>query len=201
MINIPQKQKDPYSQSLEENKEIKEESNSGNILDSLEQFNTPDKNVKKPNYESKKTEEELEEAPSPWDKEERTQNYSFEQTPQPMQQYYQPPQQSSTEQIQEIAESIIEEKWQEFMSQMGDFDIWRDRVNREIGSVKQELIRTQDRFNNLQKAVLGKVSDYNENILDIGTEMKALEKVFEKILDPLTANIKELERITNKLKK
>jgi len=202
VINIPQKQKDPYSQSLEENKEIKEESNSGNILDSLEQFNTPDKNVKKPNYESKKTEEELEEeAPSPWDKEERTQNYSFEQTPQPMQQYYQPPQQSSTEQIQEIAESIIEEKWQEFMSQMGDFDIWRDRVNREIGSVKQELIRTQDRFNNLQKAVLGKVSDYNENILDIGTEMKALEKVFEKILDPLTANIKELERITNKLKK
>ena len=202
MINIPQKQKDPYSQSLEENKEIKEESNSGNILDSLEQFNTPDKNVKKPNYESKKTEEELEEeAPSPWDKEERTQNYSFEQTPQPMQQYYQPPQQSSTEQIQEIAESIIEEKWQEFMSQMGDFDIWRDRVNREIGSVKQELIRTQDRFNNLQKAVLGKVSDYNENILDIGTEMKALEKVFEKILDPLTTNIKELERITNKLKK
>ena len=202
MINIPQKQKDPYSQSLEENKEIKEESNSGNILDSLEQFNTPDKNVKKPNYESKETEEKLEEeAPTPWDQEERTQNYSFEQTPQPMQQYYQPPQQSSTEQIQEIAESIIEEKWQEFMSQMGDFDIWRDRVNREIGSVKQELIRTQDRFNNLQKAVLGKVSDYNENILDIGTEMKALEKVFEKILDPLTANIKELERITNKLKK
>ena len=202
MINIPQKQKDPYSQSLEENKEIKEESNSGNILDSLEQFNTPDKNVKKPNYESKETEEKLEEeAPTPWDQEERTQNYSVERTSQPMQQYYQPPQQSSTEQIQEIAESIIEEKWQEFMSQMGDFDIWRDRVNREIGSVKQELIRTQDRFNNLQKAVLGKVSDYNENILDLGTEMKALEKVFEKILDPLTTNIKELERITNKLKK
>ena len=87
------------------------------------------------------------------------------------------------------------------MSEMGGFDIWRDRVNREIGSVKQELVRTQDRFNNLQKAVLGKVSEYNENILNIGTEMKALEKVFEKILEPLTTNIKELEKITERLKK
>lgn len=194
MVKIPE-QKEPYNQNQEEN----EESSSGNVLDELEQFNTPAKNVKKENKPKK--EESLEQdAPSPWDREDSTPVREFVMPQESVQQYY-PMQESPTEQIQEIAEAIIEEKWQEFMSQMGDFDIWRDRVNREIGSVKQELIRTQDRFNNLQKAVLGKVTEYNENILNIGTEMKALEKVFEKILDPLTANIKELDRITKRLKK
>ena len=32
------------------------------------------------------------------------------------------------------------------------------------------------------------------------TEMKALEKVFERIVEPLVTNVKELERITTKLK-
>ncbi|MBS3152955.1 hypothetical protein J4426_00095 [Candidatus Woesearchaeota archaeon] len=185
---------------MEENKDDKEEKGSGNILDRLEQFNTPGKDIKKDDKKKDNVEDLTEEAPSPWDQEESTPDYSFAPAQQP-QQYYQPPEQTSTDQIQEIAESIIEEKWQEFMSEMGGFDIWRDRVNREIGSVKQELVRTQDRFNNLQKAVLGKVSEYNENILNIGTEMKALEKVFEKILEPLTTNIKELEKITERLKK
>jgi len=193
-------QRDPYSQSMEENKDDKEEKGSGNILDRLEQFNTPGKDIKKDDKKKDNVEDLTKEAPSPWDQEESTPDYSFAPAQQP-QQYYQPPEQTSTDQIQEIAESIIEEKWQEFMSEMGGFDIWRDRVNREIGSVKQELVRTQDRFNNLQKAVLGKVSEYNENILNIGTEMKALEKVFEKILEPLTTNIKELEKITERLKK
>ena len=199
MIKIAE-QRDPYSQSMEENKDDKEEKGSANILDRLEQFNTPGKDIKKDDKKKDNVEDLTEEAPSPWDQEESTPDYSFAPAQQP-QQYYQPPEQTSTDQIQEIAESIIEEKWQEFMSEMGGFDIWRDRVNREIGSVKQELVRTQARFNNLQKAVLGKVSEYNENILNIGTEMKALEKVFEKILEPLTTNIKELEKITERLKK
>jgi hypothetical protein len=31
--------------------------------------------------------------------------------------------------------------------------------------------------------------------------MKAMEKVFEKILEPLTRNVKELDEITKKMKK
>ncbi|MBI2106819.1 hypothetical protein HYT57_02435 [Candidatus Woesearchaeota archaeon] len=165
-----------------------------NILDTLDQFttNAPQQTKEKP----QSAEQELiEEAPSPW--EESPQFPVVERNYNP--QYYQ--QSSSSEEIQEIAESIIEERWQEFMARAGNFELWKERTDREMVSIKQELIRTQDRFNNLQKAVLGKVSEYNENILNISTEMKALEKVFEKILDPLVTNIKELERITNKLKK
>lgn len=107
----------------------------------------------------------------------------------------------STDMIQQITESIVEEKWDELMDKVGDLRLWKEKINNDIGSIKQEVLRTQNRFENLQKAVLGKVHDYNENIININNEMKALEKVFEKILQPLTDNVKELSQITNKLKK
>ncbi|MBI4158775.1 hypothetical protein HY500_00780 [Candidatus Woesearchaeota archaeon] len=198
MIKIPEQKKEPYSQEADQNSNEEKPVKQQNILDTLDQFTTssPQKPQKAKENQEDAEQELMEEAPSPW--EEKTQFPVIEQHYSP-QQYY--PQSSTTEEIQEIAESIIEERWQEFMARAGDFEIWKERTDREIISMKQEIIRTQDRFNNLQKAVLGKVSEYNENILNIGTEMKALEKVFEKILDPLVTNIKELERITNKLKK
>ena len=107
----------------------------------------------------------------------------------------------STDMIQEITESVVEEKWDELMDKVGDLRLWKEKINSDMTSIKQEILRTQNRFENLQAAVLGKVHDYNENIININNEMKALEKVFEKILQPLTENVKELSKITDKLKK
>lgn len=106
-----------------------------------------------------------------------------------------------TQKIHEISEAIVNEKWEEFMGRVGDLATWQERVNMNISALKQELIRTQGRFENLQRAVLGKIGDYDKGITEIHTEMKALEKVFERILDPLVSNVKELGRITEKLKK
>ena len=105
-----------------------------------------------------------------------------------------------TERIHEIAESIVNEKWEEFMGRVGDLTAWQERVNMNISAIKQEIVRMQDRYENLQKAVLGRVGEYDKGIVEIHTEMKALEKVFERIIDPLVTNVKELERITTKLK-
>lgn len=105
-----------------------------------------------------------------------------------------------TERIHEISEAIVNEKWEDFISKIGDLPIWKERVNSNIIGIKQELIRTQERFDNLERALLGKVGEYGRGIESIHTEMKALEKVFEKILEPLVSNIKELDRITEKMK-
>ena len=164
-----------------------------NILDQLEQY-SPEEAVKKPRQQSTanepSSEELIDEAPSP---QQFSQNIPFNP------QQYQP--QLSSDTIQELVESVVDEKWQNIIEKFGDLGIWKERTNRDLLSLKQELLRTQDRFTQLQKAVLGKVSEYNDNISNINSEMKALEKVFEKIIDPLTTNIKELQRITDRLKK
>ena len=120
------------------------------------------------------------------------------QTPQPS--YFDQSPRFNIDRIEEIAESIINEKWSELTREFGDINSWKDKVATEILSIKQEVIRTQERFENLQKAVFGKVNEYNESVISVSTEMKALEKVLERIINPLTTNIKELNKITEEMK-
>lgn len=157
---------------------------------------------------------DLSDAPSPSQKslefpnppEFANQELSPEQTPvqrqtSGYQSYMAEPQRDSyTEKIEEIAESIIKEKWEDLLKDIGDFAVWKEKVRTDILSIKQELLRTQERFENLQKSVLGKVAEYDSDVREIGTELKAMEKVFEKIIEPLTTNIKELNKITKELK-
>lgn len=161
-----------------------------NPLDELDQFEMPSQEAPEPSMQAPSPSYESPE-PSSYE----VPNYSAPSFTPSLQQS-----QLSTDYVQKIAEEIVEEKWDDLMSKIGDIRLWKDKVEGDITSIKQEILRTQNHFDNLQKAVLGKVSEYNENILNINTEMKALEKVFERILQPMTENIKELARITNNLK-
>lgn len=104
------------------------------------------------------------------------------------------------ERLQEIAEIIVDEKWTELTSRLGNLALWKNRVDTDITAIKQEIFRTQNRIENLQNAMIGKLNEYNRNIVTISSEMKALDKVLQNIIEPLTTNIKELSKITSKLK-
>ncbi|MBI5391505.1 hypothetical protein HZB00_00725 [Candidatus Woesearchaeota archaeon] len=104
------------------------------------------------------------------------------------------------ERFHEIAEAIVNERWEEFLGKVGDLTIWKEKVDMNLLAIKQELLRTQERFAQLQTALVGKVREYDIDMKDVHTEMKALEKVLEKITEPLVLNIKELNRITADLK-
>ena len=108
--------------------------------------------------------------------------------------------QNNLDEIEELIESVVDEKWRTLIENVGDIGLWKDKVRTEILSIKQEIVRLENRFDNLQKAILGKITTYDENIIEVGSEIKALEKVFSKIIDPLTTNIRELDRITKQLK-
>src|SRR3989338_6823861 len=103
--------------------------------------------------------------------------------------------------IEQIAETIIEEKWQKMMQNVGDLNVWKEKVRTDILSIKQELVRLDNKVESLQKIILGKVRDYDEHITEVGTEIKALEKVLQNVITPLSTNVKELSKITEKLKK
>lgn len=120
----------------------------------------------------------------------------FEQLQQPME----PSPRIMEEEIERITEAVVHEKWEELTKNLGDLSAWKERVNLEIDATKQELLRTEKRLEDLQKSVFGKVDEYSKTLTDVNTEIQALSKVFEKIISPLTSNIKELSKITKDLK-
>lgn len=123
----------------------------------------------------------------------------------PMQeQYYGYEQQPSagldTEAIEEIAEGIISEKWDEAKAKITSMSEWKDYADNRLQSVESKMKRVESSLDNLQAALLGKVQKYEQSIRDLGTEMKSVQGAFSKVLSPMEENIKELQRLSGKLK-
>jgi hypothetical protein len=126
------------------------------------------------------------------------QNFSYDQFRYPEQQYEAPMDEFSMNksQIEAIAEAIIDEKWKEFEKNVRVIIEWKEKTDIRISKIDQQVKDIVMNLNNLHKSLLGKISDYDKNIMDVGTEIKAMEKVFQKVLPSLTDNVNKLERMT-----
>ena len=112
-----------------------------------------------------------------------------------------PPIQDSNENIERIAEAIIDEKWNELTKHINRIIDWKDKTENTITSLEQQFQDLKKNFDSLHEALLGKVSEYDQNIVHLGVEIKAMEKVFQKILPTLTESVSELSRITRGMKR
>ncbi|MEK6823080.1 MAG: hypothetical protein AABY13_04575 [Nanoarchaeota archaeon] len=112
-----------------------------------------------------------------------------------------PPQQpESGSNIEELAEKVVEEKWQEFQKELVKWGEWRDNVNLRVERLEQGMTDTRADLDNLHKAIVSKIGEYDKNLIDVGTEIKAMEKVFQKVLPTLTENVSELSRVAKTIR-
>ena len=107
---------------------------------------------------------------------------------------------STSEAFEEIAESIVEEKWRSFTEKIGDLQGWKESVDREITRIDSRIERIDDAMTGINAALLEKVGEYGKSIKGLGSDVKAVEKALSQILGPLMRNIKELKGITENLK-
>jgi hypothetical protein len=102
--------------------------------------------------------------------------------------------------VEELVEAIIEEKWTELLKDINKIVDWKNKTENRISEMEIRLESLKEGFSDLNRAVIGKVNDYDKHILEIGSDIKAMEKVFSKVLPAFTDNVNELSRITNKMK-
>ena len=124
--------------------------------------------------------------PSAVDSAEPVQNYS--------------PQSNTQVKVEELVEAIVEEKWDELLKDVNKIVHWKNKVESRLSEVEVKLDHLKESYAELQKAIFGKVNEYDKHIQDVGSEIKAMEKVFSKVLPVFTENINELATITKKLK-
>lgn len=108
----------------------------------------------------------------------------------------QPPVTIDEERIQEVAEAIIDEKWEELAKDIKKVIEWKDQSENRLAKLEQQLIDMRLIIDSLTKSMMAKVSAYDQNIVDVGTEVKAMEKVFQKVLPSLTESVNKLDRMT-----
>lgn len=106
-----------------------------------------------------------------------------------------------SESFEEIAESIVEEKWKDISEEFDKLKAWKEGVDEKLNKFDQAIKDIQADMQNLHKAIVSKISEYDKNLLSVGTEIKAMEKVFSKVLPTFTQNVSELSRAVRTVKK
>ncbi len=110
----------------------------------------------------------------------------------------------SKEEVQEIidetVEKVIEERWGQIVAKVDKVVSWKDKQESQINLIKEDVLTMKEGVEKLEKRLIGKIESYDKNILDVNSEIKALEKVFQKITPTLVNNVNELSKITRGLK-
>lgn len=101
---------------------------------------------------------------------------------------------------EELVESIIEEKWNDLVKDLTKISDWKQKAETRLTSMEQQVADMKDQFDKLHQAILGKVNDYDKHMLDVSTELQAMEKVFSKVLPTFVDNVNQLNQITDKMK-
>ncbi len=100
-----------------------------------------------------------------------------------------------------MVEQIIEEKWHELQKELGKMNEWKELLTSRIDKMEQNIADVKGDLDGLHKAIVSRIGEYDKTLLDVGTEIKAMEKVFQKVLPDLTSSVQELSRITTNVKK
>ena len=106
--------------------------------------------------------------------------------------------QGGNERIEEVAEAIINEKCNEVVKDMNKIAEWKEQAENRLSRMEQDLKNLRENFQTLHQGILGKVQQYDQNIQNVGAEIKAMEKVFQQILPKFTENVNKLARIADK---
>lgn len=108
---------------------------------------------------------------------------------------------SIMEKVEEVAEVIIEEKWNALVKDVNKIIDWKEQMDSKITELNTVISKLHQDFQNLQSSIYQKVGEYDSHISTVGTELKALEMVFQKTLPTFTENVNELSRIAKVFRK
>lgn len=106
-----------------------------------------------------------------------------------------------TQEIEQLIEEIIDERWKDFEKHFTKISTWKESVDQRLDKMEQEIKDLKADFSDVQKAIVGKIGEYDKNLTNVGGQLSAMEKAFSKVLPQFTENINELNRITQDLKK
>jgi len=105
------------------------------------------------------------------------------------------------ERMQEIAEAMIDEKWDDLITEVKKIIEWKNKTEERQSKLQHDVDKLKEDFKTLQQAVLGKLEDYDTRMRDVGTELKAVGKVFKDVIPTFVDNVKELSSLKDDLKK
>ena len=109
--------------------------------------------------------------------------------------------QSSGGNNEQMIEAMITEKWKEFQAKIDSLTEWKEEFESKVLKVEDEIRHIKENYDRLHQGVLGKISEYDSNLKDVGSSVKAMDQVFKQVLPSLTENVNRLSRMTGQVRR
>ncbi len=103
-----------------------------------------------------------------------------------------------TEDIEKIAESIVDDKWNRVKDELDSVTSWKTEIDTQVKEFKSQLEALDKKVSDAQNAMLGKVDEYNKSLQGVNVEIQAMGKVFEKVIPQFTDNVNRLSEMVGK---
>lgn len=100
-----------------------------------------------------------------------------------------------TETITEIANQVVSEKFSEFRQKTGDLISFRNEVQEKLKDLNERIKRIEDNLDNIQRAILGKVGEFGNNMNYIRKDLENLHNTVSGLMNPLIDNYRELKKM------
>ncbi|MEM2954860.1 MAG: hypothetical protein QW625_02855 [Candidatus Nanoarchaeia archaeon] len=105
-----------------------------------------------------------------------------------------------TEAIEELAEEIINEKWEEFKAKIGDVAELRSYIESRLKQIEDRVKRLEIAFDKVQLTMMSQVQASGREVKMLGSQMQAMQGAFSQILQPLVSSVKELRELSEEMK-
>ncbi len=106
----------------------------------------------------------------------------------------------SIEEIERILEEIVDERWKNVTNKINEYNNTNIKQEERINALEKRVNELSKRVDEISNAVMIKVDEYNKTMDDVNVEIKALEKVMEKLVPSMAEQIKELKSIVGSIK-
>ncbi len=100
--------------------------------------------------------------------------------------------------MEEIAEGIIDQKWNDLLKEVQKVVDWKNRVEEQQKQLQNDVQKLKEDFRTLHQGVLGKLEDYDGRMREVGTELAAVGKVFKDTIPEFVENVKTFSHLVKK---
>lgn len=107
---------------------------------------------------------------------------------------------SDEERIQEIAEEIIAERWEEIIANIKKVIDWKNRSEERLNKMEADIEALKEQMSNLNESVLKKIKEYDNHLVEFSSNFRAMENVFKDVLPEFTQSVQLLSSYVNELK-
>ncbi len=107
---------------------------------------------------------------------------------------------AKVEEMERILEEIVDERWKDVTSKFTELESNRIKTETRVDELSKRVTELSSRLDEISSVVMGKVDDYKRTMEDVDVEIKALEKVMQKLVPSMAEQVKDLKDVVTGLK-